>query len=171
MRGRLSSRNLLMRTASCPFASGLRNSSIICQGQRCRPEDEKPRKLDTKHEVTSSANPHETRIGAIKLSVADLDAMARFYKSVFRMKPAKKHSKFISYGMLSLVDARYAEDLSGKAIKPNGETYRHRIGICVGDLDATFACARKGGCVGAADCADAVGTVRLSLPGFRGEHH
>ena len=112
-----------------------------------RPEDEKPRKLGTKYEVTSSATSHEPRIGAIKLSVADLDAMARFYESVLRMKPMKKHSKFVSYGMLSLVDARYAEDLSEKAIKPNGETGRHRIGICVGDLDETFVRARKAGCV------------------------
>ncbi|MCY4032322.1 MAG: ADP-ribosylglycohydrolase family protein [Hyphomicrobiales bacterium] len=111
-----------------------------------RPKDKKPKKPETDRQVTLSVTPHEARISAIKLSVADLNGMVRFYESVFDMKPTKKDSKFVSYGVLSFVDARYAADISGKAVK-NGETGRSRIEVCVGDLDATFARAKKAGCV------------------------
>ena len=112
-----------------------------------KPKDEKPSKTQTEGKVASAASPQEARIGGIKLSVANLDAMTRFYESVFGMRPTKKYSKFVTYGMLSLVDARYASDLSGKAINPNGETGRHRVEISVGNLDATFARAQHAGCV------------------------
>ncbi|MCY4034971.1 MAG: ADP-ribosylglycohydrolase family protein [Hyphomicrobiales bacterium] len=112
-----------------------------------RPKEEKPRKPGTVREAALLAAPHETRIGGIKLSVADLDAMVQFYESMFGMKPTKKHPKFASYGMLSLVDARHATGFSGKAIKSNSETDRHRIEIYVEDLDATFARAQQAGCL------------------------
>jgi ADP-ribosylglycohydrolase/predicted enzyme related to lactoylglutathione lyase len=112
-----------------------------------KPKDEKPTKAPAERKVTASDTPYEARIGGIKLSVANLGAMARFYESVFGMKPTKRYAKFVSYGMLSLVDARYAADLSGNAIRPNGETGRHRIEVHVGDLNAAFARATQAGCV------------------------
>jgi len=71
----------------------------------------------------------------------------QFYESVIGMRATKKSPKFVTYGMFSLVEARYAAALSGNAIKPRGETGRHRIEVHVGDLIEAFARAQKAGCV------------------------
>ena len=90
---------------------------------------------------SKSASPYverklEARAAGVKLSVANLGVSAGFYERVLCLPAIRKTTRFVSFGALSLVDGRYAIDLSGGAIALDASVGRNRIEIYVSDLDA-----------------------------------
>jgi catechol 2,3-dioxygenase-like lactoylglutathione lyase family enzyme len=77
----------------------------------------------------------EARAAGVKLSVANLDASATFYEGVLGLAAMKRTPRFVSFGALSLVDARYAVELSGGAVALDSSVGRNRIEIHVDDLN------------------------------------
>lgn len=77
----------------------------------------------------------KARAVGVKLSVADLGASATFYESVVGLVAIKKTPKFVSFGALSLVDGRYAMDLSKGAVAIDASTDRNRVEIHMSDID------------------------------------
>ncbi len=78
----------------------------------------------------------EARAAGVKLSVGNLASSAAFYEGVLGLTIAMKNMKFVSFGALSLVDGRYAVDLSGGAVALDARGTRNRVEIRVTDLGA-----------------------------------
>jgi ADP-ribosylglycohydrolase/predicted enzyme related to lactoylglutathione lyase len=106
-----------------------------------KPKDDKNAAILPAKGVPSS-EPHHHEIVAIpcgiKLSVDDLRKMTGFYEGILGMRPQRKTSRFVSFGSLSLVDAKYAMELSGNAIKLTENSGRHRIEIAVKDINIVY---------------------------------
>jgi len=81
----------------------------------------------------------DARAVGVKLSVTDLAASAAFYEGALGLVAVRKTPKFVSFGAVSLVEGRYASELSGGAVTPEASVGRNRIEIHVGDLDAFHA--------------------------------
>ena len=84
----------------------------------------------------------------IKLSVHNIGATAAFYEDVLGLEAEGRSSpRFVSFGTLRLVDAKYASSLSGGAVDATTGPGRHRLEVCVSDLDAAYQRAVVGGYV------------------------
>lgn len=81
----------------------------------------------------------EARAMGVKLSVANLAASAAFYAEVLGLVATRETSKFVSFGAISLIDALYAADLSGGAVRLDRSVSRNRIEIHVSDVEAIHA--------------------------------
>lgn len=114
-------------------------------GRRAKEDKASPTQTEIPTNRTDASQ--AVRVAGIKLSVTNLSEMTRFYETVIGLRATKKFAKFVTFGTLSLVDARYAADLSGNAINPRGATGRHRIEVNVGDITEAFARAQNVGCV------------------------
>ncbi|MEA2602290.1 MAG: hypothetical protein QOF89_3282 [Acidobacteriota bacterium] len=100
------------------------------------PISDKPAKVSSKSVAPSVERKLEAHAAGVKLSVANLGASAGFYERVLCLPAIRKTTNFVSFGALSLVDGRYATDLSGGAIALDASVGRNRIEIYVSDLDA-----------------------------------
>lgn len=100
------------------------------------PVSDKTVEVSSKSAAPSVDRKLEARAAGVKLSVANLGASAGFYERVLCLSAIRKTTKFVSFGALSLVDERYAIDLSGGAIALDASIGRNRIEIYVSDLDA-----------------------------------
>ncbi len=77
-------------------------------------------------------------VEGLKLVVGNLKSMAAFYEGVLGLRPAKRSSRLVSYGALSLIDTQTASDPSYGPTVLWKEARRHRIQVRVNDLDAAF---------------------------------
>jgi len=62
--------------------------------------------------------------------------MSTFYEGVIGLRPGKRSHRFVSFGVLSLIDEKAALDLSGSAVDTAMEARRHRIQVHVNDIEA-----------------------------------
>ncbi|GMU52624.1 MAG: hypothetical protein AMXMBFR33_17700 [Candidatus Xenobia bacterium] len=76
----------------------------------------------------------EARAAGVKLSVRDLATSSAFYEGVLGLTAMKKTINFVSFGALSLVDGRYAVELSGGAVALDAAGMRNRVEVHVPDL-------------------------------------
>jgi len=78
------------------------------------------------------------KAAGVKISAANVFGMADFYENVFGLVPIRKTSRFVSYGPVSLVDAKYAYELSSGAVDVSIGPGRNRIEIQVSNLEAAY---------------------------------
>jgi predicted enzyme related to lactoylglutathione lyase/ADP-ribosylglycohydrolase len=110
-----------------------RKSSSDSRTESSRNTSNEPSMLRTNERASFSA----TAVG-VKLTVTDLKAMAAFYENVLGLSSGKRSHRFVSYGALSLIDAKAATNLSGGAVVPTADARRHRIQVHVSDIDAAY---------------------------------
>jgi len=105
------------------------------KGER-QSSDREKRKFESDAPRAPIAERTEARAAGVKLTVADLGKSVSFYEGALNLQPIKKTPRFVCFGALSLVDARYAMELSGDLLSLNAPSTRNRVEIHVADLDA-----------------------------------
>ena len=91
----------------------------------------------TTHTPRGTEQKLEAHAAGVKLSVANLAASTAFYEGL-GLSIVKKSSRFVSFGALSLVDARTAVDLSRGAVALEPPSRRNRIELHVSDINAVY---------------------------------
>ena len=99
------------------------------------PASDKSTEVSSKSATPCIEQKLDARAAGVKLSVKDLGASALFYERVLGLAAVRKTTKFVSFGALSLVDGRYAIDLSGGIVELDKSVGRNRIEIHVNDLE------------------------------------
>lgn len=84
-------------------------------------------------------------VGGVKLSVRDVAPAASFYESVFGLRATKKTPKFAAFGILSLVEFRYAQKLSAGAVQENAGPPQNKLEIRVSQLEECLGRVEKAG--------------------------
>jgi len=99
------------------------------------PTNEVGRGLFSEPAVRSTGRTRGTAVG-IKLTVSDMKAVAEFYEKTLGLRLLRKTSRFVSFGIVSLVDSRYAHELTGGATSQSPGPGRHRVEIHVPDVES-----------------------------------
>lgn len=92
------------------------------------------------HEPAARRQPEATEAGArahaagVKLTVTDMSASANFYGNLLGLFAVKRTPRFVSFGAISLVDARTAVELSEGAVQVVQAACRNRVAVHVTDL-------------------------------------
>ncbi len=77
----------------------------------------------------------EARAGGVKLTVSNLAASIAFYEGL-GLVAAKRSSRFVSFGAISLVEEQTAVELSRGAVTNEAPTRRNRVELHVGNIGA-----------------------------------
>jgi len=94
---------------------------------------------------TSGRAPVSATAVGLKLTVKDLKAMMAFYEGVLGLPAGKRSRRFVSFGALSLIDAKAAAELSGGVVDPSAGARHSRIQVQVNDIYAAHRCVQQAG--------------------------
>lgn len=117
----------------------------ITKCSRRAKNDPAPERSDRAPSTAHRETAEQARIGGVKLSVRDVTPAASFYESVFGLRATKQTRKFATFGILSLVEFRYAQELSAGAVQENAGPPRNRLEIRVSNLEACLARVEEAG--------------------------
>jgi ADP-ribosylglycohydrolase/catechol 2,3-dioxygenase-like lactoylglutathione lyase family enzyme len=112
----------------------------VAHGSTQRSTSEPPAKQPS----TRAEERLEARAGGIKLTVSNLAVSTAFYEAL-GLVAFKKSKRFVSFGAVSLVDARTAIELSGRVVSEDKPNRRNRVELHVSSVEVAHRRLGEGG--------------------------